>query len=388
MQAFDLDSQNPQGPLDSPPADHWSVPVGRIAGIRLYVSYSVFFTLAILAVLITTVQYRQGEADLPVIATAAIAFWMTGWLVQLLVFFFCQLSSIARSDVLTIGILGVEVGYPLSRPICWSAMTNVLVSATCFAGLLIFGVGCLAVHMYGQGLPLSSYSVWMETLRTPGFGLGSIKNIYLTATWLFWCQAVCQTYPMPRCLGRGAMVSALVLFAAESGEDFKLKLVRRTIQLVSIITIMIALSVMLVEPKENVARWPVLVVLSLLLWQSSGRRDLLAWIRSVEVARFDQSDSPVLSLEDFHTNQKPQPGIVGKTLESVRMHRKRKRAIAVLQKEREEAVDAARLDEILEIVSQHGTDALSPEDRAVLERVSVMLRKSRQPDSPDGGSEN
>ncbi|MCD0460129.1 hypothetical protein [Roseiconus lacunae] len=402
MQAFDLDSHSPQGPSEYPPVDHWSIPVGRLAGVQLYLSYSVFIALAVLAVVIATVQNRQGEADLPVIASAAMAFWVTGWCVQLIVYLMFQNGPATRSDVLTIGLIGVEVGHPLSRPICWTAATNLVVTSIALGGLSMFGVACLVVHLHGQSLPIGSFQSWRQALATPGFGLGSINNVYLSAAWLFWFQAFCQAYPMPRNLGRGALVSAMVLFASEANEAFKLKLVRRVIQLVSIVTVLVALSVLVVETAEGIPRWLVLLALALLLWQSSGRRDLIAWIRSIEIAKLDQSTVPSLALEgadsdsmDSHRSisklahtrprRNQMAGPLWQMIDTVQMHRKRRRAKAVWKRERSEAEDAARLDEILERVNEQGIESLSPDELALLQRVSESLRKNRPAEDSTGG---
>jgi hypothetical protein len=53
-----------------------------------------------------------------------------------------------------------------------------------------------------------------------------------------------------------------------------------------------------------------------------------------------------------------------------------------MERERNEATDAARLDEILNRVHCDGIDSLSREDRESLDRVSENLRKQRQTESP------
>ncbi|OYP31123.1 hypothetical protein [Rhodopirellula sp. MGV] len=412
MQAYDLDSQNPEGPLRYPPPENWSIPVGRIAGIAIYVSYSVFIALAIVAVLVATIQNRQGQADLPVVASTTVAVWATGWLVQLIVFLGFQSTTFAHSDSLTIGLLGAEVGFPLSRRRCWTAATNVLVAGTCLAALTVLGVGCLAMHLSAKSLDLGTLANWTQTLSTPGFGFGTVENIYLAATWMFWFQAFCQAFPMPRNLGRGGLISLMALFAAEADEEFKRKLARRMIQLLSLVLMLIALSILLVEPTQQVPRWPAIVLLSLLLWQSAGRSDVVAWIRSVEFAKIDQSESAALLLDypasgsgSFAATRShgsnltgspglagsqraKSPGLVKRATDSFLLYQKRKRARLALQRERSEAFDISRLDEVLQIVSEKGKAALSSEDLALLERVSEMLRKNRQSAEATDGLSN
>ena len=364
MQAFDLDSRSPEGPHRYPPADHWSIPFGRLAGIQFYVSYSVFVALAVLAALVASVQGQQGNSDLPLIAAMAVSVWATGWLLQVIVFFAFHLTSIGESDTLTIGLLGVEVAYPLSNARCWTAGANLASAMIALTSLVVFGIGCLATHMLTTSEQFGSLMAWGQQLAIPSFGMHSPENFYLSAAWLFWIQAACQAFPMPRNLGRGAIASALVMFAAEAGEDLKLKLLRRTIQLIAIVTLVLAMATMLVEPKVFFPPWPILILLSLILWHSSTRPDLIAWIRSVEVAKTEHLGLALNKSQGFDEGV-GRGGRFGKWLESARMHRKRKRAKAVWKREREEALDVARLDHVLKLVSDKGAEALSAEDRAL-----------------------
>ncbi|MFG0262612.1 MAG: hypothetical protein ACF788_09505, partial [Novipirellula sp. JB048] len=55
-----------------------------------------------------------------------------------------------------------------------------------------------------------------------------------------------------------------------------------------------------------------------------------------------------------------------------------RRARRAMQRERSEAIDAARLDEILQRLHEGGAHSLSSEDRMTLKRVSEALKKHRQ----------
>ena len=292
MPAFDIDSQSPSGSFEPQPADSWSMPLGRIAGIRLFISYSVFVALAVLSGLVMMVVNNGGNRDLPLVAFLGVSIWSIGWFVQCIVHVCLHLAGSARSETISIGLLGIESPNPLYRYYPWSAIANL--SAACFslAALVLFGAVSLALHMVVNGLDYSVASLWLDELATPSLGLESVQNRYLTATWLFWIQAACQAYPLPRNLGRGAIASAIALFTAEANDEFQVKLLRRFLQLIAIITLMIAMAPVIAQANDFWPQWPILVALSVYLWVSAGRQDLRDWITSVHLANADPGREP------------------------------------------------------------------------------------------------
>jgi len=218
----------------------------------------------------------------------------------------------------------------------------------------------------------------------------------LTATWLFWIQAACQAYPLPRNLGRGAIASAIALFAAEVDDELQVKLLRRFLQLTAIVTLVVAMATMLADADVFLPRWPILVVLSLILWASTKNQDLRDWITSVHIAGADpiashfgtgtsEFDDPAERDSELAEASPARTPWISEMIDSVRMRQKRKLARAVMHREREEASDAARLDQVLQRVSEQGTKGLSPEDQALLKRVSDTLRRNREPDEDEPG---
>ncbi|QDV45222.1 hypothetical protein Enr13x_50970 [Stieleria neptunia] len=385
MPAFDVDSQSPGGSFEPQPTDNWSMPLGAIAGIRLYISYSVFVALAILAGLVATVQSRQGNGDLPLITLTAVAIWCFGWGLQLLVQLGLHAWTDAKSESITIGLLGVEAANPLYRRYPWSAVANLMAACFSLTALVIFGAACLAVHMLTRTAGYADGTLWLQELATPGLGLDAVENCYLTAAWLFWIQAACQAYPLPKNLGRGAIASAIALFAADAKDDLQLKLLRRLLQLISLITVVIAIATLIGDGDVNLPRWPVLLFLAVVLWVSTRKSDLRDWITSVHLAaadpiaaHFDVTELRAGDVADDSTAVTTRTPWISEMIDSVRMRQKRKRVRAAMRREHEEANDAARLDQVLQIVSQHGTQGLSHEDRALLQRVSQNLRRHRE----------
>lgn len=388
MPAFDIDSQSPSGSFEPQPTDGWSMPVGSLAGIRFYVSYSVFVALAVLSGLVAMVQNREGNGDLPLVALMAVSIWTVGWLVQIIVQLGLHFGGSARSDSITIWLLGIESPNPLYRSYPWSAVANLMSACFSLTALVLFGAACLAIHMVTQSIDFSDGSSWLAELATPSLGLDAVENCYLTATWLFWIQAACQAYPLPRHLGRGAIASAVALFTAEASDEFQVKLLRRFMQLIAIVTLVIAMATMMADADVFMPRWPILVLLSLYLWVTSSKSDLRDWITSVHLANADPVAShfnwprtvPQDLTEDATLLGPTQPTRspwISDLIDSVRMRHKRKLARAALLREREEASDAARLDHVLTIISERGTDGLSAADKALLKRVSDNLRRNR-----------
>jgi len=76
---------------------------------------------------------------------------------------------------------------------------------------------------------------------------------------------------------------------------------------------------------------------------------------------------------------------ISEMVDAVRMRKKRKRVRAAMRREHEEASDEARLDHVLKIVSEQGTNGLSAEDKALLQRVSNNLRRNRESRQKDDG---
>ena len=373
------------------------MPVGQIAGIRFFVSYSVFVALAVVAGMVAMVSNLEGNRDLPLVAAMSVVIWIIGWSVQTIVHMALHLASVARTESITLGLLGIEMPNPLARQYPWSAAANLAAACFSLTALVLFGASSLAIHLLSQGMDLSKVSVWMAELATPSFGLDSVDNGYLTATWLFLIQAACQAYPLPRNMGRGAIASAVALFTAETNDEFQIRLLRRILQFIALITLIIAAATMIADNNFNLPRWPILALLSAYLWYSTKKRDLRDWITSVHLANADPVARPMLwevpeptgffaPTEERPPNQRGVVPSVRRWVDSVRMQGKRRRARAVLKREHEEASDAARLDDVLELVSRNGTQGLSAEDKALLERVSATLRHHRQQDEEGDAS--
>jgi hypothetical protein len=145
---------------------------------------------------------------------------------------------------------------------------------------------------------------------------------------------------------------------------------RRFLQVIALATAIVALASIATEPTLVIPRWPLLLLLALLLWISARGSDLfdvLLGFGSNVGTVYDRADSfPAV-----------RSSLMSRAKRSVRSSLLRRRARKALQRERSEAEDAARLDQVLRQLHEEGVDSLSADDRALLQRVSQTLRDRR-----------
>lgn len=398
MHAFDIDSQRSNDSFAPDPSDGWAIPVGRVAGIQFYISYSVFVALSVVVAIVAMVVGQDNNGDLPLLTLTAISIWLVGWVTQLAVRIGMHFATNAKSDFITLGVVGVELSNPLHRTHLWSAVSTLANALITLTLLLTLGSACLCLHLVSVSADLAVWSSWVDALATTGFTLGELKHVYLIAAWLFWVQAACQAFPVPRHLGRGALAAVIGLFAAEAEERLQVKLLRKSIQLTAIITVLIALTTMITDDGKGIPPWAVLGILAAWLWLSSRSRDVADWIAAINLSDVQMADAANgvgldgtidmgaaenngnLANEGAVDSQAPAVVWFNEAIDSVRLRKKRKLAKEALKRERSEADDASRLDHVLKLVSEQGTEGLSNEDKALLRRVSENLRRQRDAD--------
>ena len=111
MPAANTFPQRPQyGPFDDEPHDSWSMPVFRIGVTQIHVTYSVFVGLAVLTAFVASAAPREGNSDLPWVTLIGVAFWISGWMVQLIGALAMASWMRCTPASLTIGPWGVEAG--------------------------------------------------------------------------------------------------------------------------------------------------------------------------------------------------------------------------------------------------------------------------------------
>ncbi|QDT10681.1 hypothetical protein [Planctomycetes bacterium K23_9] len=369
----------PSNPPFQDANDHWAIPLGTISGLRLFVSYGVFVAVAVLVGVLVTFRGRSsggveisGNGDLMSVAFVGLAFWLVGWLVQLTVYAFYRFAFGVPIESVTIGILGVE-----SRARDWDARTALTVSlSSLFAVVAIGGLIVVAEQFVNGTQPWPRmFSVW----SAPSFGLTQADSIWLGGAWLCWVQAICQAYPLPKSTGRVAMVAAVSLLTQRMNESFQIHFSRRSIQLVAFFTILTALAAVARSPVNVSTNWFFIFAIALLLWVSSRADDVRNLVLSF--GPFPHWEPTTLAGPLSFQRVKPKRRNPWKALkQTVTSVSHRRQLRQAMRSERQEAVDASRLDAVLEQLHTHGRQALSPQDLALLERMSRNLKKERRAD--------
>lgn len=391
------------------------MPLGTFGGIRFSLSYSVLVALAVLAGVVAMVQHRPGDQDLPLIALIAVSIWAVGWIVQLIVQFWLHLGTPAQSDSITIGLVGVELGNPLYRRDTWGTKWILVSAIATYFALAVFGFSCLTIHMYSHAGDSSaivesldpaavgakssvtdpgSLASWMEQLSKKSFGLDEVHNCYLAAAWLLCFQASCQAFPLPHHLGRGVLAAIVALVSPQAPDVVRVAYFRRALFLIVGFTVALAMVTVMTDSEFSLPRWPILLLLAFWLWTSTRNPDVEDWIASIRVASSDPArswletsdlgaddDFEESEFEEDDETRSPRTsrrswlsGIV----DSVRLHQRRRKARAAWEREREEAQDEAEFDQLLERIAAEGTESLSAEENALLERVSERARRDRE----------
>jgi hypothetical protein len=267
---------------------------------------------------------------------------------------------------LNIGLVGVEAA---PRP--WSPGRNLLVALSTVLSLVLLGA-CFRLVEGGFEFP-ALLPVGDRVWAPPSLGFETHDSIWRSAAWLCWLQAVFQAYPLPRTMGRQSLGAMSAICGRRLGLPMQASIFRRCVSAMGLITLGLALYLMsTAAPVPLASKWPLFLLLGFLLWASARSRDIDQILDRQQTAndehtRRDRVDAP-LGLW----------GRIRRRFEGWQRHKKLQRA---MDREHGEAVDAAKLDEILSRLHQGGVNSLGAEDRRILERVSETLRKRREDQS-------
>jgi hypothetical protein len=320
--------------------------------------------------MIAMVKDHDGNDDLPIVAMLGCSFWAAAWAVQVIIHLMFRYLGGLPIKTLTVGLVGLE--YPV-RP--WSARAAMWVTSTTV--MAIFTVGAMLIIceslVIGPRTLQSTVSVW----TAPGFGLASRESVWLAGAWLCWIQAICQMFPLPKSLGRVWLVSLVSLLSRETSQHTQAAIARRVLRVIAMFAAFVALATISGEPNLVIPRWPLMLMLAGVLWFTARAPDIDELLRVFAVSE----TSPLFAREDAE-----QAGWAARTAQSIRARWYRRRARKALHRERSEAVDAQRLDKILDQLHESGIESLSSSERAVLNRVSQSLRRQREMESVTGQS--
>ncbi len=348
------------------------MPFAQLGGTRLSLSYTVFFAAAIFMAVVLAVSRRPGNDDLLRVAALGTTFWISGWLVQAITQLgLARMLGLPLGEM-SIGLIGVE-----ARPRLWLASRSLLVAVATVTSLIALGSFYRLVEG-GFQLPTLSRApsdVWVA----PSIGFATYDSIWKSAAWLCWVQAVFQMYPLPRTMGRQIFAALSRLCGGRLDLATQTLIFRRCLIIVAFLTLAMAALLISGAGESLGAKWPFLLLLGLILWASSLAVD----VTEVMAGFHSAEQGELLGLggaegQDESRGSDRRPGIIKSAVRAIRTRRERRRVRQTLQRERSEAVDAQRLDEILQQLHRDGIDSLSQDDRRILDRVSENLRKRRQ----------
>ncbi|TWU60388.1 hypothetical protein Poly51_06630 [Rubripirellula tenax] len=352
-------------------APPWAVPVGSVAGTRFSLSYGIFIAAGIVMAVVVMASGQPGNGDLPLTAAIATAIWVTGWGTQVLAYTAIAWMVGMRVGEVTLGLIGPE-----SPPRRWSAVSAITVAMGTMISLLVL---VMVFRWIGGGFQMPTIGP-ADSETIPGTGtiealaMGSPDAIWRAAAWLCSLQLLCQMFPLPRTLGRQTLAALTAICGRRLDLPTQVQLLGRGLIVLSMLTLVSAIWFLSETANsssvERVPRWPLLFALSILLWISSRRSDVSESLRGFALASDTVSQSA-----PGRTN------VITKIRQSATSRRRHKDLQAAVLRERTEAVDADRLDGILQQLHNEGIDSLSDEDRKILSRVSEQLRKARQQQS-------
>ncbi|MFG0255717.1 MAG: hypothetical protein ACF787_11590 [Rhodopirellula sp. JB053] len=247
-------------------------------------------------------------------------------------------------------------------------------------------LACLLLDRWTHGAFVTD-AVESATSAVDGSGawIASIDRPWIAAAWMFCLQGFWQLLPVPQSLGRVGWSSVIGLFASVDEEatseimraNHAVRSVRWWIIGFAVLTLIggvIAIRASDISSQAGGRAFPAFAGITLLaMWLVASTRgeDLFASQLTIAengetgVMRARYGIGPVL----LRRKQR--------RLEKERLRRLRETA----QRERSEASDATRADEILQRLHSDGPASLSEEERQILGRVSEAIRRERERDA-------
>ncbi|TWU48214.1 hypothetical protein [Rubripirellula reticaptiva] len=351
----------------------WAVPIGSLGGMQLNLSYGIFVAAGIVLTVVMIAKSQPGNSDLPKAALLGTMVWVSGWVVQSIVHTFTVLGCGLSVGELTVGLIGVE-----TSPRRWPPKRALVVTLSTMGSLVVLA---MVFRLIGGGFQIptlsddSAGSLVTGLFAMPSLGMAAPDAMWKAAAWLCSLQAVCQIFPLPRSLGRQTYGALTAICGTRLDLPAQVRVFRRCLIVLAMLTMVLAMWSLAQTTSTGLPSWPILFGLALLLWVSSYRSDIVQILRAFE-----------FSTEAGSSQSRRQPSLVAKVKERLNRKRKLKRLKAVMQQERNEAVDAARLDDILRRLHSGGKESLSAEDQKILARVSDQLRKNRSTGNTSSGS--
>jgi hypothetical protein len=327
-----------------------------LGATRLYVTYAVPIAIAACFAVASFLSLQPDSDNVATSFLLGSSFWFIGFTVQVVSHLAVWGVWGERCESVTVGLQGVE--FP---PIHHSPRRSILLSI-----VTVIPLSLAAATVTLVGVAWAGENFWLadENLTLPSLGTSTSDRVWQAGGMLLMFQMACQFFPLPRTPGRQILLASI----AESFRHLDMPRIvlfsRRVILLIAVIVAMVALALLPSELDGPVQHWPIVFLIAVLLWVSTRNEDIEVAIWSLVNAGASRR-GPV------------QKSLYRRAVQNVQSIAGRRRAKRAYLSERNEAADASRLDEILTRLHEHGEKSLSNEDRAVLRRVSVTLRKTK-----------
>lgn len=317
---------------------------------------------------------RPGDGDLPKLAMLLLTAAALGSIVQS--WLRIELGNRFRRPLepLTLTAIGYRAPFPSGTtvPPATTAATGtqrLILAAGPTLAVLVGGLGLASVAAFARPADLW-WATWGSLDLSGDWELATVLRV---VAWVWLIQAALMGLPIPGSAGR-QILCGMVEWAARSrpAAPPTNRVQRRVDRYQGGIAAVLAAAAVWQWQSETVEigvpAWPFLMALSILVW--SGRGGPAAESKPAET-----SSSRDSNLEDSGRSRFEEPN---------RAKRRplswwgRFRIRRVQRAERGEAIDAMRLDAVLERLHRDGLESLSAADRSILRRVSQRLRQNRE----------
>lgn len=338
--------------------DPWSIPVFRFRRLRVGLAYSVFLVAAIVVGITLNDTFFGADRGRAAATAVAVGFWISGWLIQAVAFVLIAKLIGRPIRQLSVGLFGVK-----AFPRKWSASAALTVSLGTISSLLTLGivfglVGGGAAAFVGAS---KSASIWIA----PSVGISSLDSPWLAGAWLCWAQAFLQMIPIERSIGLQILASIVAMLVPNSRMDSRVRVLRALLTAIALVVVAMAIHLYV---SRSFPAWLIVLALGMAVWMSAKSRELVQIF--VGFQQFDLEFRPT--------------GLRASAGQVIRRRNRRRQIKRAIERERGEAADAERLDEVLHRLHTGGLDSLSKADRELLHRVSERVRKERDADSSSG----
>lgn len=344
----------------------WTLNFGRWAGVHVRVHAS-FLVLAICTLFLAT---QSADAGFRWICGAALVLLLISVAVHESGHVLATLRVGGRTDLVTLSPLGgFWQGFLPRDPHCELLVAlagptaNLAVCLVCAAILMVVEKADLVglLHpLHPKGIDLTTLSV------------AEIRELVLKLTfWLNWLLALVNFLPA-RPFDGGRMLHA-ILWPALGYRTAALTVARlATVTAFVLCLVAWALAANHVPPSWS---WLALVLLAVLIYFAAGTESNRSESEPAEdgVLGYDFSQGYTsLQRDESATRHERHTGLVQQWLS-------RRRAVRERMRLEQEKAEEARVDAILARLHETGIDRLSPEDRALLHRVSARYRNRMNP---------